>query len=202
MVRVVRSTGSDVRSKAIITATILVRRYGSDKFRLTDVAKEMGVTHAALYKYFKNKEDLLDSINAEWLMRIDQELETIVNQDEEVLIRIKRWFMRLYEMKQEKAQLDIEPYAALIDATIKQKSYVREHLKIQFEQLNRLCEEALATHKIKKDSHKITGLLLEATLAFHNPKFVKDALGTDRSDNLSSLLDILISGIFRNPTKL
>jgi len=197
MVKLLKATNSDVRSKAIITATILVRRYGSDKFRLTDVAKEMGITHAALYKYFKNKEDLLDSINAEWLLRIDQELEAIINQDEEVLIRIKSWFMRLYEMKQEKAQLDIQPYAALIAATTKQKTYVREHLNIQFDQLNRLCEEALTKYKLKKDSRKIADLLLEATLAFHHPKFVKDKLATDRNDSLSSLLDILISGIFR-----
>lgn len=181
-------------------ATELVRRQGSEKFRLSDVAKEMGMTHAALYNYFKSKDDLLDSINAEWLYRIDEELEGIIHQDTTVLIRIRCWFMRLYEMKKEKAQLDIHPYAAFIDATIKEKPYIHKHLTIQFRQLNQLCDEAVAAYDVKVDSEKLTSLLLEATIMFHHPKFVKDTAGSDRKDDLSQLLDVLLRGFFGNST--
>lgn len=196
MTKVVKPTNPDVRSMAIDVATAIVRRQGSEKFRLTDVAKEMGMTHAALYKYFENKADLLDNINATWLHRIDDELEAIVHRDEEVLTRMKHWFMRLYEMKREKAQLDIEPYIAFVDAAAEKKPYVREHLAVQFRQLNQLCEEAAAVYNIKADTKKVAELLLDATISFHHPKFIKDTMNTDRKDNLFDLLDILLLGIF------
>ncbi|MBM7616925.1 AcrR family transcriptional regulator [Weissella uvarum] len=45
---------------------------GYDKARLADVARKLDITSAALYKHFKNKEDLFDETLQDWIDKVDQ----------------------------------------------------------------------------------------------------------------------------------
>jgi len=51
-------------------AAELVEQNGVDGVTLADVGKKIGISHAALYKYFKNKRDLWTSLSLRWLNAI------------------------------------------------------------------------------------------------------------------------------------
>ncbi len=53
--------------KIFSTAEAIILSKGINKTTLLDIAKRLGVTHAALYKHFKNKEDLLQKLALKWL---------------------------------------------------------------------------------------------------------------------------------------
>jgi AcrR family transcriptional regulator len=44
---------------------------GFEKARLTDVARGLDITPAALYKHFSNKENLFETLNDQWLNSVD-----------------------------------------------------------------------------------------------------------------------------------
>ena len=44
---------------------------GVDKVRMSDVARDIGVTHAALYPHFADKAALLDAVTQTWLRSVD-----------------------------------------------------------------------------------------------------------------------------------
>ncbi|WP_143804471.1 TetR/AcrR family transcriptional regulator, partial [Oenococcus oeni] len=48
-------------------ATQLIKQKGIDSVSLTDIARVLGTSHAALYKYFPNKNALLSALAQEWL---------------------------------------------------------------------------------------------------------------------------------------
>lgn len=52
----------DLKESLISAATVLVREKGPDKFSMTDACKLAGVSKAAPYRHFDNKEDLLRSV--------------------------------------------------------------------------------------------------------------------------------------------
>ncbi|WP_185964593.1 TetR/AcrR family transcriptional regulator [Aliikangiella marina] len=54
----------DLRESLISAATQLVREKGPDKFSMADACKLAGVSKAAPYRHFANKEDLLKSVIA------------------------------------------------------------------------------------------------------------------------------------------
>lgn len=45
---------------------------GFEKARLADVARELAITPAALYKHFDNKDDLFNTVNEHWLTAVDK----------------------------------------------------------------------------------------------------------------------------------
>ena len=70
-------TSEEIKEKALQITEEKIRHYGFEKFRLTDIAKELKVSHAALYNHFPDKAALLDAISERWLTRMDTILKLI-----------------------------------------------------------------------------------------------------------------------------
>lgn len=59
--------------KIISTAEILINRKKTSDITLSQIADELGVTHAAIYKHFKNKQSLWEEVAKTWLNRMVQD---------------------------------------------------------------------------------------------------------------------------------
>lgn len=70
-----------VSQAAIAHATTRIKRDGFNKVRLIDIARDLGISHAALYAHFANKGALLDSVTAKWITEIDVALQKICDED-------------------------------------------------------------------------------------------------------------------------
>lgn len=185
----------DVRDKAIHIALALVRKYGYERFRLNDVAKELDISHAALYKYFNSKEDLLDSITAQWLKNIENGLQDIVNSELEIQERMIRWSVYLYRMKREKVLSDVEPYEAFLDSTKMNRPYIIDHVQISHKQFQTMVEIAINQQKFKGEPNEITSLILSSVVMFHHPALVFQHAHSDRTHELEHLLKVIFVGL-------
>src|SRR5689334_6649202 len=81
-IRMARSRSSATtdaqRQRILDAAEALVRRHGPAKTNVVDVARELGQSHASVYRYFASKADLFDALVERWLERVSQPLERIV----------------------------------------------------------------------------------------------------------------------------
>jgi len=57
------------RTKIIAVAEDLIMQTGDAAVTLDQIAQELGITHAALYKHFQNKRDLWEAVSATWFQR-------------------------------------------------------------------------------------------------------------------------------------
>ncbi|MFW2489028.1 TetR/AcrR family transcriptional regulator [Clostridium chromiireducens] len=48
----------------------VIRRFGPDKANITDVAKSLKVSHAAIYRYYNGKTALLNAVTERWLTHL------------------------------------------------------------------------------------------------------------------------------------
>jgi AcrR family transcriptional regulator len=60
----------DVARAAVAAASALVHEHGTEAVTIRAVATAVGVSHAALYRHFANRADLLDAVAASWLERL------------------------------------------------------------------------------------------------------------------------------------
>lgn len=54
------------RQKIIETAEVLILKYSRSDITLSEIATELGVTHATIYKHFKNKQDVWEAVSKKW----------------------------------------------------------------------------------------------------------------------------------------
>lgn len=189
-------TCTEIREKAVQYAEDRIRKFGFEKIRLTDVAKDLGISHAALYQHFPDKAALLESVTDKWLVSADSELEKIINQHKSADELIVLWFISLHRIKKDKLSLDPELFKAFDSAADEDKECIQRHLSNARKQLSDLVVRAMQEGVIKKDSvPKTVEILFLGTMAFHYPKLVAANLHRNQEQKLKSVLNALLSGL-------
>lgn len=174
----------------------MIRDLGFKHLTLTQLAKELGVSHAALYKHVSSKEALLDLISEKWLMEIDEELKGISQEPLEPYDLLLKWFITYHTLKLNKVRNDPEIYKTFNMAVEKKKGFVQQHLNEMTDQLTRIVESGKKAHMFGRFSTKETvDLLMESTISFHHPVLVLEQQQNDRIMELKSLINTLVQGL-------
>ena len=91
-----RDREADIFEAALKT----IKRKGFHKARMSDIAKEAGISYGLVYHYFRNKEDLFDSILNRWWEGLFSLLNNVRAGDEQVPERLKHiieYFLDTYQ---------------------------------------------------------------------------------------------------------
>jgi AcrR family transcriptional regulator len=195
-------TQDELRRAALDAAEAAIRRYGIDKSRLVDVAKELGVSHSALYKLFRDKDALMDAVSDRWLQDTEADLEKIARRKAPVNKRLRDWFARLHMLKLEKVKADPELYAAFDLAATRARPFIERHLRVMRDQLERMLADGMAAGELRRaDPKAIAQALFLGTAAFHHPRFVLEHMREDRVPQLRKVLDLLLAGLTAKASK-
>jgi AcrR family transcriptional regulator len=189
-------TSEEIKEKALQIAEDKIRYYGFEKFRLTDIAKELHVSHAALYNHFPDKAALLDAISERWLNRMDSVLDAMTQQKASSSQLITEWFLAYHKLKKEKVLTDPELFKSFNMAAERQKPFILLHLQNLHNQLLLLVQRAMDAEQIRKQSpDPVVKLLFEATVSFHHPRMVLDHKDEQREGLLKELVSVLLEGL-------
>ncbi|TGL39166.1 TetR/AcrR family transcriptional regulator [Leptospira perdikensis] len=189
-------TATEIQDKAVEIAINQMRAKGFEKVRLVDVAKEMGISHAALYSHFQDKTALLDAVSERWLVKLDEKQDLLIKEKRDPIQKILTWFQNLHRMKLEKVKLDPELYKAFDMAAEESKPFIQTHLSNMHSQMSSLVTEAINQKKIKKrDVNQITEILISAGTAFTHPKLVAQHSDENREPLLVDTIEAVLKGL-------
>ncbi|WP_108262693.1 TetR/AcrR family transcriptional regulator [Mangrovicoccus ximenensis] len=177
------------RRRAIEIAVDRIRSHGFAKLRLADVAREMGVSHAALYGHFRDKAGLLDAVTETWLDEARARTAAICSGSGPAAERIEAWFAERYRMKSARAKSDPEMFSGFGEATADERPVIRDHLeRMTGELAGLLCEAGLG-------GREEAVMLEEAMTAFLHPALITRGPDSRREAALRHLLRIILAGL-------
>ena len=189
-------TPQQISDKAIQHATKRIKRDGFKKVRLIDIARDLDISHAALYAHFTNKDDLLDSVTAKWITEIDVALQKICDENADPIDSIYKWFLCLYQRKYDRVVGEPELFEGFDVAASNKKPFIKEHLISMHSQMSILVGRAMENKQFKPQSTElIASILIEATRGFHHPNVVAGYAEEERVPTLKVLLDVVIAGL-------
>ncbi len=189
-------TAEQIKEKAIEATLVKMREVGFEKVRLTDIAKELRLSHAALYTHFKDKSELLDAVSQRWLVKLDETLEAICRKRKDPCAKIHDWALAIHRAKLEKVRLDPELYNAFDMASQQLKPFVKLHLKNLHRQLLGLVNEAIAKKQLNNaDPEELTKIISSAIVAFHHPRLVALYIDEQRESLLHQVIDSVLKGL-------
>jgi AcrR family transcriptional regulator len=191
---------AQIKKKAIDLTMVQMREKGFDQVRLTDIAKELGVSHAALYSHFKDKSALFDAVSERWLTEIDATLEAVCRKSKEPTEKIMSWVITLHRAKLAKVLHDPELYKAFDLSTAVAKPFAKVHMDTIHAQLLGLVKEAIAKRRLRDaDPEMMTRIIQESSLAFHHPKLVAQYLHEKREPVLKLVVESVLKGLGLKP---
>jgi AcrR family transcriptional regulator len=190
-------TALEIRNKAVDATMVKMRQVGFDKVRLTDVAKTLGLSHAALYSHFEDKSALFDAVSERWLLQIDESLAAVCRRPgKDPSEKLLTWMLTLHRAKLAKIQHDPELYKSFDLSSSMEKVYVRRHMETMRAQLVQLASEAIARRRVRDaDPEAIALVIHESMMAFHHPKLVAQHMHEKREPLLRVVLDSVLKGL-------
>jgi AcrR family transcriptional regulator len=188
-------SAEEIKQRATDVALARMRLLGADKVRITDVAKELGVSHAALYAHFADKSALLDAVTQRWMSELEEELVKTVSAKGDPVMRMIEWLVVLYRMKRQRALDDPEPHRAFDIASALDKPYVVAHLTHLLDQLAGLFAEA--GERFDGNAVLNARLLYTATAAYHHPTIIAQSARSDEEQPLRQIAQLILLGMQR-----
>lgn len=190
-------TQEQIRERAIEHTIARMRKFGHEKVRLSDIAKDMGITHAALYSHFADKAALFDAVSERFVCDLDAQLAQVCEDKsiKNALKRITKWFLVLHRAKKEKVQNDPEIYRAFNFCSQIEKDFVKRHIALMNTQMTMLVQRAIDDGLMKGNASTIALMLLTATIDFHHPLMVAQRTGENREQLLEQILSSIYKGL-------
>ncbi|MBS0948813.1 TetR/AcrR family transcriptional regulator [Weissella minor] len=148
-------------------ARSVLNQKGYDKARLADVARRLDITSAALYKHFKNKEDLFEATVIDWLRAIDRpvfETDDRAPEDERGT-RLHDWLWLLAENRH--AAFVAEP-----ELTKLYKEYLESHHELLNQRLVAFSESVESIMAWETFRHQRGLTVMQTFIMFYHPLFV------------------------------
>src|SRR5580698_10149223 len=116
------------RDRILATAEDVIRRFGPDKATVVDVARALGVSHAAVYRHVATKAELRDLVVARWVEETMPPLLAIVAKPGPAPQRLNKLIDTLIAIKRRRAVDDPEVFAAYRTLATGAKSVVAAYV--------------------------------------------------------------------------
>src|SRR5271155_4651902 len=100
------------RDRIVATAEDVLRRFGPEKATVVDVARALGVSHAAVYQHVATKAELRALVVSRWVETTMPALREIVAKSGPAPQRLRRLLDTLIAVKRRRAAEDPELFAA------------------------------------------------------------------------------------------
>jgi AcrR family transcriptional regulator len=176
----------------------VIRRFGPDKANITDVAKSLKVSHAAIYRYYNGKTALWNAVTERWLTHLHAQSKDILKEDSHADIKLSHLLEDFVEAKRRSATHDPEMFANYLKLAQSSMEVIE---KGKEEGIN--CIEKIIVQGINEGIFFTEFPIIAArsiylaTSVFIHPNSFEDP---DRKQNIEAVVRLLIRGL-KNPNE-
>ena len=89
----------NIKNRIIANAITIFSNYGYDKSRIDDIAQSSGLSKGTIYLYFKNKEDLFNTISEENINYLKNQLSKIFDTKEDLITCIENFYAEFNDQR-------------------------------------------------------------------------------------------------------
>jgi AcrR family transcriptional regulator len=158
------------RERILATAEDVVRRFGPAKATVVDVARALGVSHAAVYRHVATKAELRDLVVGQWVEATMPPLRAIANRPGAAPQRLRRLIDALIDVKRRRADDDPELFAAYRTLAADAQSVVAAHVDELVRLAAMVIRSGVREGAFRSVDPVATGrAVLFATSRFHHP---------------------------------
>ena len=182
------------RDRILSTAEEVIRRFGPAKATVVDVARALGVSHAAVYRHVASKAELRDLVVGRWVEATMTPLRAIATLTAPAPERLRRLFDTLIAVKRQRAADDPELFAAYRTLAAGAKSVAAAHVDELVELVAMVIRSGVEEGTFRTVDPVAAGrAVLIATSRFHHPahaaEWVDPAIDAAYDDVWQMLMD-------------
>jgi len=184
------------RDRIVATAEDVLRRFGPEKATVVDVARALGVSHAAVYRHVKTKAELRDLVVQRWFDETMSPLRAIAARPGPAPKRLRQLFDTLIGIKRRRAVADPELFTAYRSLSANARSVVATHLDELAQLVAAIIRSGVEEGTFRRiDPVAASQAILFATSRFHHPAHAMEWTDPKIDAVFDDLWQILMQGL-------
>jgi AcrR family transcriptional regulator len=185
------------RQRIMDAAEVVIRRHGPGKTNVVDVARELGQSHASVYRYFASKAELFDALVERWVARVSEPLEAIARGEGPAGDRLREWLMALFRAKVRKVTADPELFSTYHAIAAESPEAVARHRAMLDEHVAAIVADGVAAGEFPPDTdpRRAARAILSGSLRFHHPTLLAQAPGPPTEQEAEDVFALLVTGL-------
>ncbi|WP_243128350.1 TetR/AcrR family transcriptional regulator [Clostridium chromiireducens] len=171
----------------------VIRRFGPDKANITDVAKSLKVSHAAIYRYYNGKTALLNAVTERWLTHLHAPSNDILKEDSPADVKLSKLLESFVEAKHRSAINEPEMFANYIKLAKSSMEVIEKGIEEGINSIEKIIVQGITEGIFFTGSpYQEAKAVYLATSVFIHPNSFEDP---DRKQNIKSVVNLLIKGL-------
>lgn len=184
------------RDRILATAEDVIRRFGPEKATVVDVARALGVSHAAVYRHVATKAELRHLVVNRWVEETMPPLRAIAAKPGPAPQRLRRLIDTLVAIKRRRAADDPELFAAYGALGADAQSVVAAHVDELIELTATVIRSGVKEGAFRTVDPAATGrAVLFATSRFHHPAHAAEWSNPDIDTAYNDVWQMLMDGL-------
>lgn len=171
-----------------------LRRHGARRVTVLSIAEALGVSHAALYRYFPSKAELFDAAVARALRPLEAELRAIVDAPDPAADKLERLIHVVHRAYRAACLDDPELFSLMSRAAVEGRGVGRKHRAKVQAAVQRVVEEGIGSSAFEvADARRGVAFVFDALHRFIHPVSVgldRDAPNTAIQQRLDRLMRV------------
>jgi AcrR family transcriptional regulator len=187
------------RARILAAAEKRFCHYGFGKTTIVDIASDCAMSHANVYRFFRNKTELVDAIAAGWLARSERVCRDVANRPQPATDRLVDYVVELHRWKQREYLRDTRTHELLSLASFNGRPFVTSHLGVLAGILVEIIEDGNRRGEFAVDDPPTLARVIQtATMKFCEPRLVAQFQDEPLEDQAREVMRALISGFPRS----
>jgi len=185
----------DTRRLIIEAAQRLFRQMGFQKTTVADIARELQMSPANIYRFFTNKSEINEAVCMDLLGKIEAETEKIAAPSTTATQRIRNLFGAVEKTHHKRYMFDRKLHD-LIDAAISENwAIMRRHNECVAAILEQIIASGMASGEFPPgDATLVGGLVNTACIRFRDPRLILEHEG-EPEPTLDQMIDFCLAAI-------
>ena len=184
------------RDRIVATAEEVLRRFGPEKATVVDVARALGVSHAAVYRYVKTKAELRELVVQCWVDEMMPPLRALVARKGPAPKRLRQLFDTLIAIKRRRAAADPELFTAYRSFSAEAQCVAAAHVEELIELGAAIIRSGVEEGTFRDvDPVATSQAILFATSRFHHPAHAVEWANPNLDTIYDEVWRILMEGL-------
>jgi AcrR family transcriptional regulator len=188
----------DTRARIIETAEALFRRLGFAKTAVADIAGELGMSPANVYRFFSSKNAIVEAICQRCLSELDEKAWAVARSRASASVRVERLFLEIMKYHLENLIEEKRVNDIVLVAMENNWEAVRAHMERIRAIIEVILRDGIESGEFERvEPHETSLLIKKAMVAFCHPLMLAEGLqdGEDLEPQARATIRFLLRAI-------
>jgi AcrR family transcriptional regulator len=173
----VRTKPDDTRARIMATAEALFRRLGFAKTTVADIAAELGMSPANVYRFFSSKNAIVEAICKHCLSAVEEKAWTVARSKVPAAERMERLILQILAYHKENFVTEQRVNELVVAAIESSWDAIRAHKQVMQNVVEVILRDGIAAGEFDPvDPRETAELIMRSVVAFTHPLLVGQCL--------------------------